>query len=105
MIFARTKAAQGFLGQEFEKRRAQKTYLELVEDPAHARHPLAARAYRRLGDISWRAKKSREALEYWRSVITEEYKAIACDAFFDVHGVIGCSVQEMDAAIEKDAKG
>ena len=26
MIFARSKAAQGFLGQEFEKRRAQKTY-------------------------------------------------------------------------------
>ncbi len=27
MIFARSKAAQGFLGQEFEKRRAQKTYI------------------------------------------------------------------------------
>lgn len=26
MIFARTKAAQGFLGQEFEQRRAKKTY-------------------------------------------------------------------------------
>ena len=31
MIFARTKAAQGFLGQEFEKRRAQKTYIARVE--------------------------------------------------------------------------
>lgn len=30
MIFARTKAAQGFLGQEFEKRRAQKTYVARV---------------------------------------------------------------------------
>lgn len=30
MIFARTKAAQGFLGQEFEKRRAKKTYLARV---------------------------------------------------------------------------
>lgn len=27
MIFARTKQAQGFLGQEFEKRRAEKTYI------------------------------------------------------------------------------
>ena len=30
MIFARTKAAQGFLGQEFEQRRAQKTYVARV---------------------------------------------------------------------------
>lgn len=30
MIFARTKAAQGFLGQEFEKRRASKTYIARV---------------------------------------------------------------------------
>ena len=30
MIFARTKAAQGFLGQEFEKRRARKTYIARV---------------------------------------------------------------------------
>lgn len=30
MIFARNKAAQGFLGQEFEQRRAQKTYIARV---------------------------------------------------------------------------
>lgn len=30
MIFARTKAAQGFLSQEFEKRRAVKTYIARV---------------------------------------------------------------------------
>ena len=30
MIFARTKAAQGFLGQEFEQRRAKKTYIARV---------------------------------------------------------------------------
>jgi tRNA pseudouridine32 synthase / 23S rRNA pseudouridine746 synthase len=30
MIFARTKQAQGFLGQEFEQRRAQKTYIARV---------------------------------------------------------------------------
>ena len=30
MIFARTKQAQGFLGQEFEKRRAVKTYVARV---------------------------------------------------------------------------
>lgn len=30
MIFARTKQAQGFLGQEFEQRRAQKTYVARV---------------------------------------------------------------------------
>ena len=30
MIFARSKAAQGYLGQEFEQRRARKTYLAVV---------------------------------------------------------------------------
>lgn len=75
--------------QNGDDRRAQKTYLELVEDPAHARHPLAARAYRRLGDMSWRAKKSREALEYWRSVITEEYKAIARNDYNEVRDICG----------------
>ena len=30
MIFARTKVAQGFLGQEFEQRRAKKTYVARV---------------------------------------------------------------------------
>ena len=30
MIFARTKAAQGFLGQEFEQRRAKKSYVARV---------------------------------------------------------------------------
>ncbi len=30
MIFARNKAAQGFLGQEFEKRRSKKTYVARV---------------------------------------------------------------------------
>lgn len=30
IIYARTKQAQGFLGQEFEKRRAQKTYIARI---------------------------------------------------------------------------
>lgn len=30
MIFARSKAAQGFLGQEFEKRRSEKTYIAML---------------------------------------------------------------------------
>ena len=48
IIFARTKQAQGFLGQEFEKRRAQKTYIARrawPPDPATAAlstFPLAA---------------------------------------------------------------
>ena len=46
MIFARTKQAQGFLGQEFEKRRARKTYLarvwgQLTPDQGHIDLPLA----------------------------------------------------------------
>ncbi len=45
MIFARTKQAQGFLGQEFEKRRARKTYVarlwgRLAEDSGHVDLPL-----------------------------------------------------------------
>jgi tRNA pseudouridine32 synthase/23S rRNA pseudouridine746 synthase len=47
MIFARTKAAQGFLGQEFEKRRARKTYVARVAgvmqaDSGHVDLPLCA---------------------------------------------------------------
>jgi tRNA pseudouridine32 synthase/23S rRNA pseudouridine746 synthase len=47
IIFARSKAAQGFLGQEFEQRRAQKTYIArvagvLAEDHGHIDLPLAA---------------------------------------------------------------
>lgn len=45
MIFARNKEAQGFLGQEFEKRRAKKTYVARVdgviaEDSGHIDLPL-----------------------------------------------------------------
>lgn len=45
MIFARTKQAQGFLGQEFEKRRAKKTYVakvwgQLQPDRGHIDLPL-----------------------------------------------------------------
>lgn len=47
MIFARTKAAQGFLGQEFEQRRAQKTYVarvwgEMQADSGRVDLPLSA---------------------------------------------------------------
>lgn len=47
IIFARSKAAQGFLGQEFEQRRAQKTYIARVagviaDDDGHIDLPLAA---------------------------------------------------------------
>jgi tRNA pseudouridine32 synthase / 23S rRNA pseudouridine746 synthase len=38
MIFARTKAAQGFLGQEFEQRRAQKTYIARVRGRVEGDH-------------------------------------------------------------------
>lgn len=47
IIFARTKQAQGFLGQEFEQRRAKKTYLARVngvvaQDSGHIDLPLSA---------------------------------------------------------------
>lgn len=47
IIFARTKQAQGFLGQEFEKRRAKKTYVarvsgEMAQDSGHVDLPLGA---------------------------------------------------------------
>lgn len=38
MIFARTKAAQGFLGQEFEQRRAKKTYVARVQGRIEGDH-------------------------------------------------------------------
>jgi tRNA pseudouridine32 synthase/23S rRNA pseudouridine746 synthase len=47
MIFARTKTAQGFLGQEFEQRRAQKTYIARVhgtiaDDAGHIDLPIGS---------------------------------------------------------------
>jgi tRNA pseudouridine32 synthase/23S rRNA pseudouridine746 synthase len=47
MIFARTKLAQGFLGQEFEQRRAKKTYVarvcgRLEPDSGHIDLPISA---------------------------------------------------------------
>lgn len=47
MVFARTKQAQGFLSQEFEKRRAEKTYVarvagEMSQDSGHVDLPLCA---------------------------------------------------------------
>jgi tRNA pseudouridine32 synthase / 23S rRNA pseudouridine746 synthase len=47
IIFARTKQAQGFLGQEFEHRRAQKTYIacvhgQIVEDRGTIDLPLGS---------------------------------------------------------------
>ncbi len=47
IIFARTKKAQGFLGQEFEQRRAKKTYVarvfgEISGDSGHIDLPLSA---------------------------------------------------------------
>jgi len=47
IIFARTKQAQGFLGQEFEQRRAKKTYVarvmgEMAQDSGHVDLPLGA---------------------------------------------------------------
>ncbi len=47
IIFARTKQAQGFLGQEFEQRRAQKTYIarlhgHLAEDSGTVDLPLGS---------------------------------------------------------------
>lgn len=38
MIFARTKVAQGFLGQEFEQRRTKKSYLALVNGVVAGEH-------------------------------------------------------------------
>jgi tRNA pseudouridine32 synthase / 23S rRNA pseudouridine746 synthase len=45
MIFARHKAAQGFLGQEFEQRRARKTYVarvagRMADDSGHVDLPI-----------------------------------------------------------------
>jgi tetratricopeptide (TPR) repeat protein len=63
--------------QNGDERRAQTTFDTLVEDPGHARHALAARALRRLGDMCWRAKKSAEAAAYWRRVLSEHYQSVA----------------------------
>ena len=46
MIFARTKTAQGYLGQEFEQRRTKKTYVarvwgQMAADTGHVDLPLA----------------------------------------------------------------
>ena len=63
--------------QNGDERQAQATFATLVEDPEHARHPLAARALRRLGDMSWRATRSAEAIAYWQQGLSEHYKSVA----------------------------
>ncbi len=63
--------------QNGDERQARTVFEKLAEDPDHVKHPLAARALRRLGDMSWRAKKSGEAIEYWRRGISELYKESA----------------------------
>lgn len=47
ILFARTKQAQGFLGQEFEQRRAQKTYIarvhgQITDDSGHIDLPVGS---------------------------------------------------------------
>ena len=70
--------------QNGDERQAQTTFATLVEDPEHAKHALAARALRRLGDLSWRAKKSAEAIAYWRRVLSEHYKGVARSDYNEV---------------------
>ncbi|GMT33941.1 hypothetical protein PFISCL1PPCAC_25238 [Pristionchus fissidentatus] len=36
--------------------------------------------------------------------VGEEYSSVTCLAFFDVHGITGCSVKELEAAVEKADK-
>ncbi|GMR33603.1 hypothetical protein PMAYCL1PPCAC_03798, partial [Pristionchus mayeri] len=36
--------------------------------------------------------------------VGEEYASISCAAFFDVHGVTGCTASELDAAVKKAEK-
>ncbi|NLF23515.1 MAG: tetratricopeptide repeat protein, partial [Lentisphaerae bacterium] len=63
--------------QNGDERQGLKVYATLVEDPEHAKHPLAARALNRLAAARWREKKSGEAGDYWRRVMTAHFKAVA----------------------------
>ena len=75
--------------QNGDERQAQSTYATLVEDPEHAKHALAARTLRRLGDMSWRAKKSGEAIAYWRRVLSEHYKGVARSDYNEARDICG----------------
>ena len=73
MIFARTKAAQGFLGQEFERRRAKKVYVarvmgEMVQGCGRVDLPIAA-------DWDYRPRQKVD-FELGRAAVTE-YEAVA----------------------------
>jgi len=72
MIFARNKRAQGFLGQEFEQRRAQKTYIARVAgqmsgDAGRVDLPLCADWPNRPRQIV-DAERGKPALTHWRRV-------------------------------------
>jgi tRNA pseudouridine32 synthase/23S rRNA pseudouridine746 synthase len=68
MIFARTKAAQGFLGQEFEQRRAKKVYVarvagEMALDRGRVDLPIGA-------DWEFRPRQKVD-FEHGRAAVTE----------------------------------
>ena len=93
-------AALFFIGEAHrdngDDRLALNTFLALAEDPAHARHPLAARALNRLAMMHWRAKKSDEALEFWRQGIAEPYKTIALSDYNAMRDACGQALTLLD---------
>ena len=74
-------AALFFIGEAHrdngDDRLALNTFLSLAEDPAHARHPLAARALERLAQMHWRMKQPDEAVAFWRQGLDGPYRETA----------------------------
>lgn len=55
-----------------ENTKAKRSYLAMVaSDPDH---PLACRAYRRLGDLAWKLLNAEEAIRNWRLAAADTYK-------------------------------
>lgn len=58
-----------------ENTKAKRTFLEMVS--GGARHPLASRAYMRLGEIAWKVQNVDEAVKNWRLAASDDYKDTA----------------------------
>lgn len=76
-----TAAAQYMIGANQlangENNRAKGTFADMVDDPQMAKHPLASRAYCKIGEFYWGIGKAAEAQDYWRKGASDFYREIA----------------------------
>ena len=76
-----TAAAQYMIGANQlangENNRAKGTFTDMVDNPEMVKHPLASRAYCKIGEFYWSIGKTSEAQENWQKGFSDIYREIA----------------------------